>query len=180
MTILNRIPKIAQIIPVYAVIVLIFYTWTVLWFFWKYPSWLYFMTFDEILLALAYSLTNCFLESLVVLLALVLLAILLPQRWFYDVFIARCVALILPIAGYMIYIAYQFTGKLAYPRNALQWGPLVLCITIAIAFWAGKPGWLKKALELLAERSTIFIYISLPISIISSALVGIFLFYSYA
>jgi hypothetical protein len=173
LAIFNRIPKAAHIAAVYAVIMFIIYSWTLLWFFWKYPSWSYFMNIGEILGVLAYSLANCFAESLVVLIFPVLAAVFLPKKWFYDGFIARGMALVLPILGYMIYIAYQTDGALDYPSQALDWAPVILAATFLLVFLVGRISFLRRALEALADRMTIFIYIFLPLSIISIIVVAI-------
>ena len=72
---LKRIPSWGKIVPVFAVIVLIVYAWTIIWFFWKLPSWLFFLNAGEILTAFAYSLATNLAESLVVLCAPLLLAL---------------------------------------------------------------------------------------------------------
>jgi hypothetical protein len=173
LAIFNRIPKAAQIAAVYAVIVFTIYGWTLLWFFWKYPSWLYFLNIGEILTVLAYSLATNFFESLLVLAAPVALAVVLPKKWFYDVFVARGLALVLPILGYMMYIAFQFESKLDYPTEILNWAPVILGATLLLIFVVGKVGFLHKALEIFADRATIFIYLSIPLSIISILVVAI-------
>lgn len=131
------------------------------------------MNIGEILVVLAYSLATNLLESLVVLLAPVLLAVILPKKWFYDGFIARSAALVLPILGYMMYVAYQTDGALDYPSQALDWVPVVLAAALLLSFVAGRVGFLRKALEALADRMTIFLYIFVPLSILSMIVVAI-------
>jgi hypothetical protein len=151
----------------YAVIVFTVYSWTLLWFFWKYPSWLYFLNIGEILTVLAYSLATNFFESLLVLAALLALAVILPKKWLSDVFAARGMALALPVLGYMMYVAYQFQSKVDYPSDALNWAPLVLAASILLAFLAGWLSPLRKALDIFADRATIFLYFSIPLSLVS-------------
>ena len=167
MAIFNRLPKMAQIAALYAVIVFTVYSWTLLWFFWKYPSWLYFLNIGEILTVLAYSLATNFFESLVVLIAPLAVAVVLPKKWFYDVFVARGIALVLPILGYMMYIAFQFESKLDYPTEALNWAPVILAVTLLLVFVVGRVGFLRKVIEVFADRATIFIYLTIPLSLIS-------------
>jgi hypothetical protein len=173
LAIFNRLPKAAQIAAVYSVIVFVVYSWTLLWFFWKYPSWLYFLNIGEIATVLAYSLATNFFESLLVLVAPLILAVILPKKWFYDAFVAQGIALVLPILGYMMYIAYQFESKLDYPTQELNWAPVILLATLLLVFVVGKVVFLRKALEFFADHSTIFIYISVPISLISVLVVVI-------
>lgn len=167
MAIFSRIPKWAALAPVYAVIVFIVYSWTLLNFFWVYPSWLYFLNIGEILNVLAYSLATNFLESLVVLAAPIVVAVVLPQKWFYDAFIAKGLALVLPGLGYMMYVAFQFQSKLDYPSEALDWFPVVLAGTLLLVFLVGRARLLRKVIEVIADRATIFLYLSIPASLLS-------------
>jgi hypothetical protein len=175
LAIFNRIPKWAQIAPVYAVIVLVVYSWMLISFFWVYPSWLRFLNLGEILNVLAYSLVNSFLESLAVVIVPVIVAIVLPSKWFYDAFVARSLALILPGLGYMMYIAFQFQEKLDYPSAALDWAPVVLAATLLLVFIVGRVQLLRKVLEGFADRATIFLFLSIPASVLSIISVGIVL-----
>ncbi len=173
-TFLRRLPSWAQIIPVYGVIVIIIYTWTLLWFFWKVPSWLYFLNAGEILVILAYSLATNFAESLLVLCGSLFLALVLPRKWFYDVFIARGATLSIAGLGYMIYLANQFTNKNAYPTISLQaWTVLVALAGIAVlVYLSGRISLLRKILEVVADRVAIFVYVLAPLSIISLIVVA--------
>src|SRR5512140_447536 len=101
---LSKIPTWQQIVPVYAVIVLVIYTWTILWFFWKLPSWTFFLNVGEMLTMLAYSLATNFAESLLVLCGPLVLGLVLPRKWFSEVFVARGAALSLAGLGYMMFL----------------------------------------------------------------------------
>ena len=165
----RRIPPVAQILPVYAVIVLIVYTWTLLWFFWKVPGWLYFLNAGEILTELAYNLTVNFAESLVVLCGPLFLAIVLPRRWFYDVFVARGASLVMAVLGYMMFLADQFKNKSDYPTLSLQlWTVLLALAGIAVLVYLfGRFAVLRRIVEFIADRATIFVYILVPLSLLS-------------
>jgi hypothetical protein len=165
LAIFSRIPRWEKIASVYAVIVLMIYGWTILWFFWKLPSWLYFLTVWEILSALSFSLATNFLESLLVLSALLLACIILPRKWFYDVFVARGCALAISGLGYMMLLANQFQLKMDYPGVWLAWTPAVLAIIVLISVIVSSVPFMRKELEAMAERLTVFLFISLPLSV---------------
>lgn len=167
MAIFKRFPSVAQIAALSGVLVFVLSSWTLLWFFWKYPSWLYFLQIGEILTVLAYALATNFFESLVVLAALLALAVILPKKWFAETFAAHGLALALPVLGYMIFIAYQFQAKADYPSAALNWAPVVLAGAVLLAFLVGRIPFLRRAVELFADRATIFLYFFLPISLLS-------------
>ena len=156
-------------------IVLIVYTWTLIWFFWQVPSWLYFLNVGEIMTALAYSLATNFAESLVVMCGPLFLALVLPRKWFHDVFIARGASLSMAGLGYMMFLANQFQNKSDYPTLSLQiWTVLLAAVGIALlVYLCGQIPLLRKMLEVVADRVTIFVYILVPLSIISVLVVVI-------
>jgi hypothetical protein len=156
------------------VIALIVYTWTLLWFFWKVPSWLYFLNAGEILTTLAYSLATNLLESIVVMCGLLFLALILPGKWFRDVFVARGASLAMAGLAYMIFLANQFNNKNAYPTLSLQaWTVLLAAVLIAaLVYLFGRIALLRKVLEVVADRMSIFTYILVPLSVISVLVVA--------
>jgi hypothetical protein len=168
-SILKRFPGWTQIVPVYAVIAFILYAWTLLWFFWKLPGWLFFLNVGNILSALAYALATNLAESLVVLGGVLILAWILPGRWFRDLFVARGAALCIAGLGYMMFLADQFKNKIDYPKLPLAaWSvPLALIAIALIVYGCGRIGVVRKVLEAIADRATIFVYILVPASLIS-------------
>lgn len=166
---LSQLPTWEQVIPVYAVIVLVVYTWTILWFFWKVPSWTFFLNVGEVLTVLAYSLATNFAESLLVLCAPVLLSLILPRKWFRDVFVARGAALSASGLGYMVFLANQFRNKDDYPTLYLQiWSVALALALIALVVYAcGRIVVARKITVALADRLSIFVYILVPLSIVS-------------
>ncbi len=174
-SILGRFPRWAQIIPVFSVIVLIIYTWTLMWFFWEVPSWLYYLRLDEILVLLAYAFATNLAESLAVLCAPLLLALILPKKWFSDVFVARGAAICVAGLGCLVFLAEQFTDKDTYPSFWLKI-PTLLVVGAAIAglaYLSGRVGPLRKVLEAVADRVSIFAYVLTPVSVIAVLVVGI-------
>lgn len=169
----NRIPGWGQILPVYAVIVLMLYSWTTLSLFWLVPSWLYFMHPGEILQVFAYGCATNLVESLAVLCALVIPSLVLPSKWFHDRFVARGSALAMSGLGYMMFVAFQYTSKADYPRFALNARSLALAVAIILllVFLAGRIDSLRKGIEFFADQATVFLYVSIPLSVV--ALVGI-------
>ncbi|HTP02445.1 MAG TPA: hypothetical protein VMJ64_13815, partial [Anaerolineales bacterium] len=165
----QRLPSRAELASVFAIIILVIYTWTMLWFFWKLPSWMYFLNAREILMVFSYSLATNLLESLAVLAFPLLLAILLPKRWFADAFVARGAAFALAALGCLIYLAYQFSSKALYPAVLRSAAPFVaaLALIVLAVYLAGRVVPLRRGIEFLAERATIFLYILVPLSLLS-------------
>jgi hypothetical protein len=169
----RRVPGWTEILPVYGVIVLVLYTWTIVWFFWKLPGWLYYLTAGEMLTALAHSLLTSFVESLLVLCGPLALCLLLPRRWFRDLFVARAASLTMAGLGYMMYLGFQFTTKDDVPAIFLPpWSvPAALALMALIVFLAGNIPAARRVIESFADRATIFVYILLPATLLAMILV---------
>ena len=162
-------PSRAQLAQVFALIVLMVYGWTIVWFSYKVPSWLYFLNLGEITTVFAYSLATNLAESLAVLCGPVALSLLLPRKWFHDVFVARAGTLAIAGLAYMMYVASQFTSKDGYPSLTLKpWSlALVLVLIVALVYAAGRIQLLRRIVEGVADRATILLYVYLPLSILA-------------
>ena len=173
MAIFNRLPGLKQIAPVYAVCVIVIYSWTALWFFWKLPSWLFYMNAGEITLVYAYVLVSNLLESLLVVCIPIALGFILPSKWFRDSFVSRGTSLVLLGLGYFMFLAYQFQAKEDYPSVLLKlWSvALALGLIAFLVFIIGKVPSLNKVLEFIAEQATILLYIYIPLSLVSLLIV---------
>jgi hypothetical protein len=171
--IFKRFPAWDQIAPVYAVSVLVLYGWTLLWFLWKFSGWLYQLTIPEILVVLAYSLFTSFLESLIVTGLPALAAALLPGRWLKEGFAGKGIALIVPVLGYMIALAFQFQNKTDYPTDLLNWAPGIVALSVLLAWTVARVAILRRAVEWFGDRLTVFLYLSIPASLISLVVVAV-------
>ncbi len=173
MAIFKKLPGWGQIAAVYSVIVLMLYTWTILWFFWKIPSWLLFMNVWELLSAFSFAVVTNLLESLVVILALLVPAVILPGRWFKDVFISRATVLAAAGLGWLMVVADQFQFKVDYPSAFIDWTPAVLAAIVVLAFVIGAFPALRKPIEALAENLTVFLFIAIPLSVLALLFIGL-------
>jgi hypothetical protein len=163
----NRLPSKGQLAAVYGVIAFIVYGWTIYWYLWKLPSWLYFMTLGELLVTFSYAIVVNFLESLLVLLVPVMLCVLLPLHWFRERFVARGVTLVIILLIALMKYLNAITGLQDFPPG-LPWMILaVFVLTALMVFLVGRIQFLCKLLEEIANRATIFIFIFLPLSVIS-------------
>ena len=169
----KRMPPAQQMAAVYGVIVLVVYGWTIYWYFWKLPSWLYFMTVGELVTAYAYALPVNFLESLLLFSIPFLWALLLPPLWFRDQFVAQGTALTILAALVLAKYLSVITELQALPPG-LNWiFPLTVVGILAIVFLVGRIKILCKILEEIANRAVIFLYVFLPLSAL--ALIVVFI-----
>ena len=164
----DRLPRARQVAPVYAIIVLVLYSWTVTWFFWKLSSWIFYLNTAEILTILAYALTVNLGESLLVVLAPIGLSLLLPRTWFLGDFVARGTALVLPGLLFLVFVAFQFEGRDQWHQTLVMRLALpVAFLTLLLMMAVGKWPWLRSFLEGLSDRATIFLYVSIPASTVA-------------
>ncbi len=172
---LKRLPGWSEILPVYAVIAFIVYAWALLWFFWQLPGWLFYLNLNDVLSALTYVLATNLAESLLVLCGTVALALILPRRWFRDVFVARGASLCIATLGYMMFLANRFQDKMAYPALPLAaWTVPVTLLAIALAVYlGGRVAVVRRSVEVIAERATVFLYVLLPASVLSAIAISI-------
>jgi hypothetical protein len=172
MTLLEKIPRLQKLFPVYAIVMLMVYAWTLRWFIWKFSSWVFYLRMDEILVILMYSLSVNFIESLLVLALFIVISMLLPRAWFHDHFVARGTALGLLSLGYLMYLASLFQNKGDFPRSfILRTSIPVFLAIVFIVYLSTRVGFVRKILEGIADRATIFLYMTVPVSIISIILV---------
>ena len=162
---LKRIPTLTEILQVAAVIALLVYGWTLVWYFWKLNSWLFFLSTGEILTILAYDFATNLLECLVVLIGPILLALLLPAKWFRERFVPQATWLVLLGLGYLMAFSFQIQGD--YPAAWIAWSPLVLAGILLASFLFARFHLLKAAAELLADRALVFLYLILPLTVVS-------------
>lgn len=165
MSFFKKIPSRSQITPVYAVIVTMIYAWSIVFFFWRLPSWLYFSTIGEIGVMFAYMVTADFLDSLLTLFPTVLLCILLPERWFLNRFSTKGVSLsLLGLGSLMFYGQYFRAESLSL---LLQKTLAVGVVILMLVFILDEIPFLRRLFEGVANRAVIFLYLFLPITALS-------------
>ena len=168
----SRLPAQNDILPVLAVISFMVYGWTLVVFLWKVPSWVMYLTTGQILVVLAYSMTATMLESLVVLGIILILCLLLPARWLRDVFITRgSVAAILGL-GTIMFFMYRFSLEgYSYISNLIAWSLVGAAVTLLLAFLSTRSKSIVKAAWWISDRMMVFLYLFIPISLISMLVV---------
>jgi hypothetical protein len=166
---LDRLPTWQQTAQVYAIIVLVTYSWTILSFFWMFPSWRIILTAGEILGVLGYSLAAVLLESVLVMVVIVAVAVALPKTWFSDVFVARGAALVLAGLGYAMFLSEQLKTQGGFPKLGLPGWILIMPLVaiVLVVYLAGRIRLVRNFLGSLADRATIFLYVMTPLSVLS-------------
>ena len=165
--IVKKIPRWEQVIPVYAVIVMMVYVWSLFQYFWRLSSWLNFSTLGQVGGIYVYTVAVNFIESLLILLALLVLSVILPSKWFSEEFVVKGSTLtLLTLGGLMVFNQTLFEDIL-HPSVLLPKLLAFGAVTAFLVFLFGRVGFLKKTMEEVANRMTVFLYIWVPITAIS-------------
>jgi hypothetical protein len=171
LSILSKIPRLEQIAPVYAVIVMIVYPWTLTRYFWKLSSWLLFASVGDLVGFFAYMVFVNLIESILILLVPIAFSIILPRRWFYDHFVTRSVALVVLGLGFLIYLNRNLHADSVFPLTLVRGIPLAAVGILALTFMVDQVGFIRRILAEVANRLTVFLYISIPVSAIAFLIV---------
>lgn len=152
-------------------IVLLVYGWTVYWIAWKFPSWIFYLTTSEILWIICYALVVNLLESLILIFGVLVLGFLVPKAWLADRFGPVGTLLSILMAGVLMYFSQpiQLAERFSY-APLIQMGISFLA-AFALATLLSRYRPVAAFLELLADRAKIFLYILLPISLVSLVIV---------
>jgi len=163
----KRFPTLKQLAPVYSIVVVVIYSWSLLRFFWRLPSLLNYSTAGQIGVVLSYLITINLLESLSVVFIPVILSLILPQKWFSERFVTKSVLLVLLGLGYAIFIASHINTEEPFPYVLFQWAPLVFLLIFVLVLLLDRIPFLTRILEDLSDRFVVFLFISVPASVIS-------------
>lgn len=162
----KKIPPFPEILALYATIVFLIYGWAILTFFWKVPSWLYFLSLGEIGAVLSYTLASSLFESTMILLIFLLVGLVLPSKLFVEKFIVRGSIIICILTFWMALFNLITLIQLPTSNDFISFG-LAAFLTIGLAiFAADRSAAVRKMMIALSDRLTIFLYVWLPLSVV--------------
>jgi hypothetical protein len=171
----RRLPDRQKILGVYAVIVFLVYSWTLVISFYKFPSWTFYLTVGQILSVYAYAFSVNLLESILVLAGILFLdlTLFLALRNMEE-FQSRSIFLFLVVASSSMFrlASFQDYGAIeAFLSGEATWWLVVFSLGMAISVAASKIKWVRNFLEAIAERTVVFLYIYIPLSLVSLVIV---------
>jgi hypothetical protein len=166
-SLLRRFPGASGILPVYAVITVPIFGWTITSWLWKLPSWLNFLTSGEITAIFFYAILTAFIESLLVCSFLLLLCLLLPSQLFRDQFIVRGTWLAIGLA-FAILGNGVWRGIMRFTYTELTlWTILSFILITLLAILSARIGFMARFANWISDRLLVFLYILIPLSIVS-------------
>ncbi len=170
---LNRFPKLNEILPVLAFTSFLVYGRMFYVFVWKMPSWLKFLTAEEILSGISYSLAFDLLESLSLTLLLVAISFILPSPWFRDVFVTRSTWLMTVwMVSLMIYFDRLSKLGLDFLIWLIPWTAVTLIVALLAAFFAANVRVMHRAALWIADRTIVFLFLFIPASLVGAVVVA--------
>jgi len=168
----SRLPDRLQAARVFAIIVLMLYGWMMWWFLFRFTTWRLYLDLWELAGVLAFSLTTALLESALVFCLPAALALILPRPWFRDAFVSRGGMLAAASLLYMMFLDDRLKHEMVFPQ--IPTSPWLLALPLAaiplLVVAAGRIPWLRRAVESMADRATVFLYVFMPLSAVSLAL----------
>ena len=171
-----RLPSKQEVGPVFSTIVFIVFTWTLYRMFYQVPSWLYYMSVWSVLVIAAYVLAFALFESIVILGLMLFFSLVFPARHFKDKFVPQgfTIAVVMGGGAYLlqrkINVIYKLNGweLIIYPIIVLIVA-LILILTFSFVFDHFRT--IKRLVNAVAERLTVFSYIYVPLSLVSLVVV---------
>lgn len=169
---LKRLPARKDITPVFAVTTFLLYAWTIYYFLWGIRSYSYYLQIGEIFAVFSYLIVKSFLESLLLLFALLGVAFFLPSRFFRDRFVSRGTMAAIVLAGSVMFFWRRFANVgLSQANSIFVWTVVTLIAVVLLSYLAGKLEFLARFLALISDRFIIFLYILMPLSFVAFVIV---------
>ncbi len=164
----NRLPKIQNLMSVYAVIVFITYTWTTYTFIRYLPYWLSFLNVSEISAIFSYAILSDFFESLGVMCLLLGFCVVLPAEFLRKAFLVHGTLIVICLLGAII-VYLNYYARIVSPTLFLVvlWSLIILVASIIVSFVSAKNRFVVLAIEWLSNNVVIFLYIYIPMTILS-------------
>jgi hypothetical protein len=167
----GRLPDRQSILGVYAVIVFLVYSWTLFTSFYKLPSWMFYLTIGQILSVYAYAFSVDLLESILAL-AVVLfldLTLFLALRNMKE-FQSRSILVVLVVLiSFMLRLNMfqSYDDIQLFLSGEMTWWAITLPLALITAVIVPRNKWIRRVIETIADRATVFLYIYLPLSLVS-------------
>lgn len=160
----HRIPR-NELTLVFAAAAFPIYTWGVIRFLEQLPAWLNYLDIWQVLSIFAYTQVFALVESLLVAVALVLVAIVLPAGLFRNAFVPTATAIILLNAVWALLAQYNDGVLRQLPARQLALWAAAYAISL-LATWFLLRRWrrFQQALHTLAEKISALLYLYLPLS----------------
>ena len=150
------------------------YSWSIVAFLQKLPSWLLSLSLWELAGAFAYTEVFALLESLLLLLGVVLLCVALPPRFFRDRFVAQSSMTVFVTSAWVVVLQFNIeTVRLWTLRTLLMWLVLYL-VSIGVSYiLVHRYRRLEECVTVFVERLVVLLCVYAPVTILSAAIIAL-------
>lgn len=172
--IIARFPDKQSIVNVFATAAFIVYGWTIYASFWKIPSWIFYLNLNEIFSIYAYSFITNFVESALLTLGLVFLGFFLSGNFWKDGFLAAGIVVLFVSVGSALWHMWLYEDpnlRVSFVNSQFRWWMMTALIALVASSACVRHPWLRRILENLADRFAVFLYIYIPLTILSLGIV---------
>jgi hypothetical protein len=167
----ERFPDSQSILGVYSVIVFLVYSWTLFTSFYKLPSWLFYLTVSQVFSIYAYTFSLNLIESILILaLVLFLDLTLFAALRNKDEFQPRSIFLILVCllsSMRRLVLFKEYKDTMSFLDSEFAWWILTIVFGVLSAVFAARFEWCKRFFRVVSDRMSVFLYIYIPLSLIS-------------
>ena len=170
----SRFPGKQNTTNLFATAVFIVYGWTIYASFWKIPSWIFYLQLNEIISVYAYSFLLNFSESILLTLGLIFLGFFLSGNLWKDGFLAASVVILFVSVGSALLHMRIYEDpnlRVGFVSSQLKWWAVTLLIAFVASFISVRVAWLRSFFEDLADRFVVFLYIYIPLTILSLGII---------
>ena len=168
----RRLPKGDEMAPVFAACVVPIFSWSIVWFFQKMPGWLPYLSIAKVLSILAYVQAFAFFESGLLLFLLVLVAAILPARFFRGMFTAQGSMIAFALSFWAIVFQLVNTTTETWALGQLLlWATLLPTSLMILYLLVRRSKPIAQTTAVVAERLTVFLYIYIPLGVLSIVVV---------
>jgi len=162
----KKIPPLHEILALYATVVFLIYGWASITFFWKVPSWLYFLSPGEIAAILSYTFASSLLECTIILLIFLFASLVLPTKWLYNKFAVRGSLIVYSVTFWVVLFTLNSLIQLPTTSDVITFGIGVLVTSVLAILLAERFSFVQRLVITVGNRLTIFLYLWLPLSLV--------------
>jgi hypothetical protein len=170
-----RLPDSRNMMGLYAVIVCLVYSWTLFTSFYKLPAWMFYLNLGEIASIYAYAFLFDLVESILLLLVVLFFEFTLflyfnNREEFQTRAVIMTFALLCSMA-IRLALFKDYEQMDGFVNGAPAWLALAIATSMLCGVLVSKSSAVRRIVGGFAERAVIFLYIYLPLSLLSVVIV---------
>jgi len=167
----RKFPPWSEVQIVFGLLVFAVFSWSIRGFLYKLSAFLLYDSLGDIFGIFSYMMGIALLESAIIMLVLLFLAVILPKGWFRDGFAYKASLLMLMVGGAMIYLQSILTFRLPAVRTLVVLLVVPFVAWLVLVFLAMKVERFRIGLDFILDRISVFLYLYVPLGIIGLVVV---------